>query len=150
MYSLLHYRIPFSEVDAMSIVHHSNHARYFERGRVDHLRLIEMPYTEIMKQGMHFPLTSMTVNFKRPLYFDSIIVVETKISMLTKVRLNYSYRILTGEPEGKDRLVSEALPGNALVTGSTEHCCVNDAGRPMEMAPNLFAILQKYYVEQKL
>jgi acyl-CoA thioester hydrolase len=147
MYSLLHYRIPFSEVDAMSIVHHSNHARYFERGRVDQLRLIELPYQEVMKRGMHFPLVSMSVDFKRPLAFDSIIVVETKIVLVTKTRLNYSYRILQADSFGADRLSQTPLDGKALVTGATEHCCVDDTGRPQKMAEDVYARLKLHLVE---
>src|ERR1700733_3764095 len=91
----LYYRVPFSEIDAMNIVHHSNHARYLERGRIEFLRLVDLDYVGIMKRGMHYPLTEMQLEFKKPLYFDNVLLVETSVSLLTRVRLNFAYKIYT-------------------------------------------------------
>ena len=147
MYSLFYYRIPFSEVDAMGIVHHSNHARYFERARVDYLRLIDLNYLELTKRGMHYPLTDMSCSFKRPLKFDDIIVVESKIVQLSRTRLSYSYRILGAEKLEEGKLTTTPVEGETLVIGRTDHCCVNDGGRPMLNPPDVLAILKKYFPE---
>lgn len=148
MQGLYYYRIPFSEVDAMGIVHHSNHARYFERGRVDHLRLLDLNYLGVTKRGMHFPLIDMSCHFLRPLYFDDIIVVESKIIKLTKLRLQYSYRVFKAEALAEGSLSSTSLPGRALVTGITSHCCVNNEGRPMPMADDLYEGLKPHLFEE--
>lgn len=132
-YCRLTYRIPFSETDAMGIVHHSNHPRYFERGRVEFLRLIDLNYTEIVKQGFHFPLTDLRVSYKKPLVFDDIITIETAISDLSRVRMSFEYRIFTGSELAVPMLADAPLEGVAAVTGETAHCCTNTNGRPVEM-----------------
>jgi acyl-CoA thioester hydrolase len=140
-YCQLPYRIPFSETDAMGIVHHSNHARYFERGRVELLRLIDLNYSGMVKRGYHLPLTEFQVQFKKPLYFDDLIVVETRISELTRVRMNIEYKIFKGPELEKSRMVEASDETPALVTGKTFHCCVNEKGRPVEMPEDIFQIL---------
>lgn len=141
----LYYRIPFSETDAMGIVHHCNHGLYFERGRVELLRLIGMPYADIITKGMHFPVTDLQISFKRPLKFDDVIVIETKIARLSRTRLHFDYRVFI-EPELRESsLVAEGSGEKPLVTAATHHCCVNAQGRPIEMASDVLAHMRKYF-----
>lgn len=141
----LYYRVPFSETDAMGIVHHSNHARYLERGRVEFLRQIGMPYSEVVKAGFHFPLTEMKVEFKRPLVFDEVILIETEIGKLSRTRLNFTYRIFQVSELALPSLSHEDFPERAKVLGETFHCCTNMQNRPVEMGPELFATLSGVY-----
>jgi acyl-CoA thioester hydrolase len=134
----LTYRVPFSETDAMGIVHHSNHPRYMERGRVEFLRLLDLPYTEIMKQGLHFPLTDLKVSYKKPLAFDEVILIETAVSKITKLRMSFEYRIFTGCDPLPSEISAEPFPGIPAVLGETLHCCVNEKGRPVEMSKFIF------------
>ena len=143
-YCRLFYRIPFSETDAMGIVHHSNHARYLERGRVEFLRVIGFNYTEIMRRGFHFPVTDMNISFKKPLQFDDVIVIETAVSSLSKIRLNFSYKIFTGRDLGPSLLTEEPLAGSPAVVGETFHCSVNEKGRPVPMSAGIQEALAKF------
>lgn len=136
-YCRLTYRVPFSETDAMGIVHHSNHARYLERGRVEFMRLIGFGYSEVVKRGFHFPLTDMKISFKQPLQFDDVILIETEVSEMSRVRLNFSYRIFTGAELGPSSLSSEPWPGIPAVIGETFHCCTNENGKPVKIAEDI-------------
>ncbi len=133
----LSYRVPFSETDAMGIVHHSNHARYLERGRVEFMRLTGLNYVDIMKQGFHFPLTDMHISYKKPLAFDDILLVETEISEVSAVRLNFSYRIFTGAEPQESQITTVPYQGTIAVVGETHHCCVNNSGRPVPMESSM-------------
>jgi acyl-CoA thioester hydrolase len=144
-YCRLYYRVPFSETDAMGIVHHSNHARYLERGRVEFLRLIALPYSEVVKAGFHFPLTEMRTEFKRPLVFDDVILIETEISKLTRTRMSFTYRIYAAAEPANSSLATELFPERAKVVGETHHCCTNMQNRPVEMSPEIFSALEKVY-----
>lgn len=137
----LFYRIPFSETDAMKIVHHTNHARYLERGRIEFLRLIGLDYVEIMRRGLHFPVTEMNIEFKKPLVFDEIIMIETCISLLTRVRLNFGYKVYSVPELLAPALSTEAFEGKPSFIGETFHCCVNDDGRPVEADPEFHKIM---------
>jgi acyl-CoA thioester hydrolase len=141
----LYYRIPFSETDAMGIVHHSNHAKYMERGRIEFLRLIGSNYSEVVKAGFHFPLTEMRTQFKRPLLFDEVILIETEISMLTRTRMNFSYKLYPVPELAMPILSHEAFSERAKVIGETFHCCTNLQNRPVEMGSELYATLEGVY-----
>ncbi len=143
MFCRLSYRVPFSETDAMGIVHHSNHARYFERGRIEFLRLIGWDYLEMTKRGIHFPLTEMHSKFRRPLVFDDVLTIETKIAALTKTRLTFSYKIFKQEKLEHATMATDAVDGLLLVEAWTEHCAVNSAGRPQEIEKYLYQQLLK-------
>jgi len=149
MFCRFPYRIPFSETDAMAIVHHSNHAKYLERGRVEFLRLIGLDYLAMTKNGMHFPLTEMHCKFRRPLVFDDIIMVETKIEKLSKTRLTFSYKIFKQEQLDGASMSLAPIEGKEYVSGSTEHCCVNNEGRPQEMSDAVYQKLNAFYSGQK-
>jgi YbgC/YbaW family acyl-CoA thioester hydrolase len=149
-YFYLTYRVPFSEVDAMNMVHHSNHARYLERGRIDLLRQIGMDYERLMQTEQHFPLTAMDSQFKRPLRFNDILLIETRIQRLTRVRLNFSYKIFTTNSLAEVAPTNSGLDTRPLVTALTEHCCVNNQGKPVEMTDLLYDTLSRHFVLKEI
>ena len=128
-------------VDAMAIVHHSNHARYLERGRIEFLRLVGLDYAAIMKRGMQYPVLEIRTVFKKPLVFDEVIMIETAIERATRTRLDFKYRIFSVDEWHPPTLSTEPFPGNPSVTGETFHCCVNEKGRPTEAATEVVARL---------
>lgn len=141
MFSFFTYRVPFSEVDAMGIVHHSNYARYFERGRVDFLRQMGMPYSEVMKRGLHIPLTDLETTFRKPVKFDDVVLVETRLSELSKARLDFSYRLFVVSEEKPSWVERAPFEGAVHTLGVTHHCVVNDAGRPQPIPADLHSML---------
>lgn len=145
-YCRLYYRVPFSETDAMKIVHHSNHARYLERGRIEYLRLVGLDYAGIMKRGMHFPVTELNIQYKKPLVFDEVLLIETEISKLTRVRLNFGYKVYSVPELAPSSLADSPFEGGKpSFTGESFHCCVNDEGRPIEAAPDVHERLTKLF-----
>lgn len=142
-YCRLYYRIPFSETDAMAIVHHSNHARYLERGRIEFLRLAGLDYASLIKRGMQYPVLELKTTFKKPLVFDEAILIETAVADVSRTRLDFSYKIFSvGELE-QPSIATEAFPGAPSVVGETFHCCVNPQGRPVPADADVFDRLMK-------
>ncbi|HEY8278842.1 MAG TPA: thioesterase family protein [Bdellovibrionota bacterium] len=140
-YCRLYYRIPFSETDAMAIVHHSNHARYLERGRIELLRLCGLEYSNLMNRGMQYPVLELQTSFKKPLKFDEVILIETTIAEASRTRLAFSYKIFTVPELEKPSLSQEEFVGTPSVMGMTSHCCVNSEGRPIPAQPDVLARL---------
>lgn len=134
----LYYRVPFSETDAMGIVHHSNHARYLERGRVEFLRLAGLGYTKVIEAGYHFPLTDIRISYKKPLAFDEVICVETALTEVSKLRLTFAYRIYSVAEEKPHELSDAPMEGRYSVEGETFHCAVNLQNRPAKITDELF------------
>ena len=72
------FRVRFSEVDSLRIVWHGNYLKYFEDGRdawgeefgIDFLEMYE-------KHGLLVPLASSHMDYKYPLKYNEIGLVET-------------------------------------------------------------------------
>ncbi len=141
-YCRLYYRVPFSETDAMAIVHHSNHARYLERGRIEYLRLVGLDYAALMKRGMQYPVLEVRTTFKKPITFDEVILIETAIAETTRTRLSFAYKIFSAKEMLAPSITTEPYAGVApSALGESFHCCVNEKGRPIEAAPDVVAKL---------
>lgn len=73
--------IRFSEVDAMQIVWHGNHLRYFEDAREGFGRAYGLDYLTIRNAGYYAPLVDASVHYCRPiLYGMSPAIAITYIS----------------------------------------------------------------------
>lgn len=141
------YQIPFSETDAMGIVHHSNHAKYLERGRVELLRHVGSDYLSITKRGLHFPVIELNVRYRRPMHFDDRILIETRVSLLSRTRLNFAYNLFRCEMMERDTLAKQPYKGELLCTGETFHCCINQEGKPIEIPADVFRTLESIHGE---
>lgn len=146
------YRVPFSETDAMGLVHHANHPKYLERGRVEFLRLVGLSYQEVVKMGFHLPVTDMSLHYRRPLFFDDILLIESTVHSHTRTRIHFHYSIYKIAEEHLPKISLHPYNNGEkpLVTGETHHCCVNDAGRPVDMAGPLLDALKKMLGETSL
>ena len=100
-------RVRFCETDLMGVVHHSNYLVYFELGRVDWLRKRKITYADWTDRGVQTPVASAELQYRAASRFDDLLVVETTLSKLRSVSLDYTYRIRRGETliaEGTTRL----------------------------------------------
>jgi acyl-CoA thioester hydrolase len=120
-------RVRFFETDLMGIVHHAAYLTYVEAGRVEYLRARGADYREFARSGHHMPVVEANLTYKRPAYFDDELVVETRLSALTRVTTRFDYRILRG--------------ADLLVTASTLLACVDAAHKPRRIPPAVAEML---------
>ena len=104
-------RVRFCETDSMGVVHHSNYLVYFELGRVDWLRKRKISYADWTDRGVQTPVASAELQYRAAARFDELLVIETTLSMLRNVSLDYTYRIV------RDTTL--------IATGATRLACVN-------------------------
>ncbi len=147
MYSVSPFRISFAETDAMGIVHHSNHNRFFERGRIEFLRLAGISYAEMAGQGIHLPVLRTECRYKRAIRFDDLILVESRISRLSKARLEFAYRIYRVDQDRGHEMLNEPFSSSKdlLAEGASEHCCLTSDGKPQRIPPQTLDVLNKFY-----
>lgn len=100
-------RVRFCETDLMGVVHHATYLLYFEAGRVEWLRKRKLTYADWTARGVQVPVVRASVEYRAPSRFDDVLSIETTLSKLRTVSLDYTYRILRGETlvaEGATRL----------------------------------------------
>jgi len=114
-------RVLYGDTDAGGVVYNANYLRYFERGRTELMREWVCTYREIEELGFILPVTECWSRFKAPAYYDDLIVIETEVSELSRLKCRFSYRILREEGDGRKPKL--------LVKGYTVHAAVTREGK---------------------
>src|SRR5476649_2612011 len=79
-------RVRYAETDRMGLLHHANYLVYFEEGRTELLRAQGFTYRDIEDQGFYLVLTKLQVRYRRPAYYDDLLILRTTIVRTTLVR----------------------------------------------------------------
>lgn len=88
-------RVSYYDTDAMGIVHHSNHVRYFEDARVAWMRESGLANYHAPKGPYTFAVHELSLNYKKPLRFDDLFKVSLTVR-LDGLRLRFDYVITLG------------------------------------------------------
>jgi acyl-CoA thioester hydrolase len=119
-------RVRFAETDAMGIVHHSRYLPYLEEARVEYLRHLGHPYSELRAEGVDYAVLEAFVQYRQPLRFDDQVVVHLRLGAATRATFQMAYLLTVG--------------GQVRATAVTVHGCVNAEGRPVRMPGWLLAL----------
>jgi len=114
-------RVLYGDTDAGGVVYNANYLRYFEIGRTELMREWICSYSDIEKLGFVLPVIECWSRFKAPAVYDDLLIIETTITEVSKLKCKFSYRILRKE-EGHDRL-------KLLVKGYTVHAAITKEGK---------------------
>lgn len=105
-------RVPFQDLDPMSVVWHGNYFRYFEEARSALLRLIGYDYPQMHESGYVWPIVDTRVKFVRPAnYAQELRVQATLEEWENRMKIRYE--------------ISDAKSGERLTSGYTKQCAVN-------------------------
>ncbi len=124
-------KVRFVETDLMGVVHHSNYFRWFEMGRVEYLRQAGVFLTELMADGIVFPITHVECQYRASAKFDDIILIETTLKEVSPVKMVFTYQVV--RQEGKV----------LLATGSTQNVFTDQNGKIVRLSG-------KYYDKLKI
>ena len=123
-------KVRFVETDMMGVVHHSNYFRWFEMGRVEYLRQAGILLTELMADGIVFPITHVDCQYKASAKFDDRIRIESTLEDVSPVKMVFTYRIV--------KEVDETL----LAAGSTQNVFTDNNGKIIRLSSKYYSKLQ--------
>ncbi|MGV6814260.1 MAG: acyl-CoA thioesterase [Phycisphaerales bacterium] len=123
-------RVRYVECDPMGVVHHSSYLPWMEMGRTELLRSVGESYADLEKAGVFLVVTKVEVKYRRPLKYDDLVEIRTKVEKTSKVKLHHSYEIVLVERGGEAAVESG---GQVCAVATTELACVGDDGRPMAL-----------------
>ena len=119
-------QVRFYETDMVEVAHHTNHLRWFEMGRVEFFRSCGISLWDMMNEGIVFPITKVSCEYKEPARFDDIITVEVTVAKLTRAQCVFTYR-----------LVREA-DGALIATGETQNVFTDKETGKIIRLPDVF------------
>ena len=130
----------FADVDSMNVVYYGQYLRFFELGRAELMRASGRAYVEMAAQGLHLPVTEAHVRYKRPVFYDDPIVIETWLSWLKRASLRFEYRLLRAAAGGSEE---------ELASGYTVHGCVTVQGKVTPLPPWVTSCLSPHVEEPR-
>jgi acyl-CoA thioester hydrolase len=107
-------RVRYGETDQMGYCYYGNYAQFCEIGRVEALRNIGMPYSELEKQGVMLPVTKFEINYVHPAKYDDLLTITTYLRELRGPQILFDYEIKIGET-----LIATAFTSLVFVDKST-------------------------------
>ena len=117
------FHVRYAETDAMGIVHHSVYPIWFEESRSEFLRQRESNYAEVEAAGYFFAVTGMEGRFHAPARYGHAVTVRAWVEKTRSRGFTFAYE------------VCHADTGQRLVTGRTDHICIDRQGRPCAVPP---------------
>ncbi|MBI2376638.1 MAG: acyl-CoA thioesterase [Deltaproteobacteria bacterium] len=113
----------------MGVVYYANHLRYFEAGRNELMRRMELPYKELEKLGFALPVASVSVEYKSPARYDDELALETTLMEVRHASVRIRYRM------------TRLADGTLIATGETTHAVLGPDGKVTRIPPELRQIL---------
>ncbi|MER2607130.1 MAG: tol-pal system-associated acyl-CoA thioesterase [Siculibacillus sp.] len=91
-------RIYWEDTDAGGIVYHASHVRFFERGRTEYLRALDLTQSTLQaERGIVFAVRRMEVDYLRAAKLDDLLEVTTRVSEIGGARVVMSQELKRGE-----------------------------------------------------
>ena len=87
------FRVRYGETDQMGVVHHGNYALYFEMARIEWLRELGVSYKAMEESGIALPVVNLTVNYRKPLFYDDELTVTTRLKGLPTATIKFEFEI---------------------------------------------------------
>ena len=129
-------RVLYGDTDAGGVVYNANYLRYFEIGRTELMREWICSYSDIEKLGFVLPVIECWSRFKAPAVYDDLLIIETTIAEISKLKCKFNYRILRKE-EGVGR-------PKLLVKGYTVHAAVTREGKLTRLPAEIIQKISKF------
>ncbi|OQY18349.1 MAG: 4-hydroxybenzoyl-CoA thioesterase [Desulfobacteraceae bacterium 4572_35.1] len=128
-------RVRYVETDAQGIVHHATYPVWFEEGRSDFLRKIEMPYSQWEQCGYFASVVDLSIRYVKPAYYEDELQIITILERYNKRFVEFKYKVFNEEE-------------NLLAHGHTKHLIVDTDGQPYVMNDTFFQQLKSKVSEQ--
>ena len=108
-------RIRYGETDRMGYAHHANYPLYFEEGRMELLRNLDLNYKDLEDSGIILPVISINTKFLSPVYYDDVLTIKTILKEVPGARLKFDYEVVNQ----KNKPVTKADVELAFVDSET-------------------------------
>ncbi len=115
------HRVQYYETDQMGITHHSNYIRWMEEARVDFLKRLGYPLTNLEELGLLSPVLDVECSYKKVTHFDDEVEINVCLTDFGPVRFSLSYEMRS------------AKTGEMVCTGSSRHCILDKDYKPVRL-----------------
>ncbi|NDL66845.1 acyl-CoA thioesterase [Anaerotalea alkaliphila] len=111
----------YYETDQMGVVHHSNHIRWLEEARIDHMDQMGFPYKKLEELGVISPVLEVDCRYEAMVRFGDTVSISTWVKEFTGVKYSLGYEIVN------------LATGERCAVAKTKHCYLDREGRPVSV-----------------
>ncbi len=83
-------RVRYPECDPAGVAHHSVFAVWMEMARTELLRKQSTVYADLTAQGVLFVVARMSARFRKPVYYDQVLLVRTWITASAHTKVDHA------------------------------------------------------------
>lgn len=91
--STLPVRIYYEDTDAGGVVYYANYLKFFERGRTEFLREVNIQQDTLLKDNIAFVVKKVDMDCIKPARFNQLLSVTTEIVSQRKASLTFRQKI---------------------------------------------------------
>lgn len=130
---ILKFRVRYAETDQMGIVHHATYPIYYEMGRTELFRQLQLPYAQMEQQGVMLPLIELNCRYLKPAYYDEELTLTTRLRKMPSTRIRFDCEIRNARQE-------------CINVGHTELVFIDaQSRRPIRVPVEIKEKLEKYF-----
>lgn len=115
-------RVLYGHTDQMGVVYYGRYFEFFEAGRNELLRELDLPYYRMENSGLMLPVIESHANYKGSFKYDDWVMIKTMLKELPTAKIKIDYELSKED-------------GDVLVTGHTIHVFVNAITRKPTKIP---------------
>ena len=115
----------YGDTDAYGVAWHGSYLRWMEQARVEFCRDIGIDLVELRTQDVAIPVTNLNIRYKASALLDERIVVETEITNMTPILVQFTQTIKNKET------------GKIYTIGTVEVVAVNNSGKIYRRIPDI-------------
>ena len=115
----------YGDTDAYGVAWHGSYLRWMEQARVEFCRDIGIDLVEMKSQDVAIPVTNLNIRYKASALLDERIVVETEITKMTPIVVQFTQTIKNKETD------------KVCTIGIVEVVAVNNEGKIYRRIPEV-------------
>lgn len=125
------HRVTYAECTVGNHIYYARYLDLLEEARGEFFREAGFSLVYWQERDMIFPVVEVHLRYRAPARYDDVLTIETWVTKLEKVRMNFGCRILNQN-------------GTVLVEGETWHVCTGLNEKPKRVPEELVVKLQRH------
>lgn len=122
--------VRYAETDQMGVVHHSAYIVWFEEGRSSWMRAMGSNYADFEASGLNLAVSEVYARYQAAALYGRRVTVRTWMEELRSRTAKICYEVLDTDSD------------RTLVTGYTQHICVDREGKVVRIPQHWRELLQ--------
>jgi acyl-CoA thioester hydrolase len=86
-------RVRYADTDQMQYAYNGKYFEYFEVGRTEMMRKLDLPYKTIEANGYIMPVHSVYIQYKNPAFYDEELEIETRVEKLPELKVHIEHTV---------------------------------------------------------